>query len=208
MSDKPIIFSGPMVRAILEGRPYLKGSNGPTQIMKTQTRRVMKPQPIVVSGCQDWWFWKDRQWPVAKSREVPQSVIDSAPYHVGDRLWVREAWGIGIRIASASGVIYRADFLDKKAPLAEGEKWRSPIHIPRRASRITLLVTRVWAQRIQDICVTDCVNEGADFGIAWTVDTKPNFIKLWDEINAKCGLGWDKNPWVWAIEFKRVEAKQ
>ena len=145
--ERPIIFSGPMIRAILEGR-------------KTQTRRIVKP------NC----------------------LSKLSPYgRTGDRLWVRETWGHN---PEGPGYVYRSDGdFDMKF---HGDRWRPSIHMPRWASRITLEVTGVRVERLQDINEEDALAEGVEHA----------FRSLWESIN---GPGsWDANPWVWVVEFRRV----
>ena len=151
--ERPILFSAPMVRAILEGR-------------KTQTRRVVKPQPhhgpvgeMVCLGGADW-----------AMDDGDLSGQFRCPYGVpGDRLWVREAWAPNE--GSAGGYIYRADVGEGssgfyQADLKIGEwthiapRWRSSIHMPRWASRITLRITDVRVERLQDISEADAIAEG------------------------------------------------
>ena len=176
---KPIIFSAPMVKAILDGR-------------KTQTRRIV----------------------TVKNK-------NSCPYgQPGDRLWVRETWGVGSRpdpLGGYEGIEYRADefYLEDSDDLPclrvtpppdvclldYDSGWMPSIHMPRWASRITLEVTGVRVERLQDISSTDAWAEG----IAHSPDTNPihDYAELCESIN---GPGaWDKNPWVWVVEFKRVE---
>lgn len=189
MKERPILFSTPMVRATLEGR-------------KTQTRRIMKPQPQ-----------KNINFPV-----VGQYLQKPCPYGVpDDHLWVRETWSPAFkRTKSNSGVIYRADYGFRK-DLSEyyiNHKWRPSIFMPRWASRITLENTEVRVQRLQDITEEDAKSEGVKDNhgvfhqsIQSQIDNvyRRNFAVLWDEINAKRGFPWDSNPWVWAITFKRVK---
>lgn len=207
MKERPILFSGPMVRAILEGR-------------KTQTRRVVKRQYVNVDKLDSY---------------TEEMQLRHCPYGVpGDRLWVRETYlyddcrydrGPMPKTAPAGwqdAFYYRADGeccqqipecacceLDGKTP------WRPSIFMPRWASRITLEITDVRVQRLQDISEDDAQAEGAEHGnlagvdvdidgAVWNGAYRRGFHRLWDHINAKRGFGWDKNPWVWALTFKRV----
>lgn len=215
-SGKPILFSGSMVRAIIEGR-------------KTQTRRVLKlanrlPEYIGPRGCTDdpsCWGWSHDErggyWLVARG-EGDQGELDwsdwTGAYRVGDRLWVRETWTMvpytaylhsaGVQMTAHAGTheaaIYRAGFDRSQG----GIVWRSPIHMPRWASRLTLTVTDVRAQRLQDISEDDAVAEGCpcqtDEDLAG-MEARGWFHVLWDSLNAKRGFGWDVNPWVAAISF-------
>jgi len=198
MKERPILFNAEMVRAILDGR-------------KTQTRRVIKPQPIIVGD--------GLSWPLC-------------PYGIpGDRLWVRETFAL----ESSQEVSYDPPFKDGR-PLLEvdggfehgtwweqphykatdpepelsydGEgpcvKWSPSIYMPRWASRILLEITDIRVERVKDISRDDAFSEGHPFTKPKHPEIKWNFEKLWNSINEKKGLGWDKNPWVWVIEFKAV----
>lgn len=197
MSEKPILFSGPMVRAILEGR-------------KTQTRRVVR-RPYVsplqrLLRCADGLF---RWW--LKDAEQPQPSDVRCPYgKPGDRLWVRETWryygGSEYEYQrDQSNVIYRATPTFESSPRAD---WRPSIFMPRWASRITLEVTDVRVQRLQEISSEDALDEGIFTGGTNSrmddQDIEEEFASLWDSINAK-RAPWSSNPWVWAITFKRVQ---
>jgi hypothetical protein len=194
-----------MVRAILEGR-------------KTQTRRIVKPQPI------------GRLWnpPV----EPPCLQDDSGRFHPcpygqrGDRLWVREAWGLDAYTGDLQfSIKYRAggdsyvterNGSDEWVPIYQRyidgcglddkwDRWRPSIHMPRWASRITLEVTGVRAERLQDISEDDAKAEGVEpLARQIGTDYRGAFQNLWDSIN-KDRTPWDSNPWVWVVEFRRVE---
>lgn len=203
--ERPILFSAPMVRAILECR-------------KTQTRRVIKPvQPR-----------DDGMWPAGRD-PVPDCLYG----HPGDRLWVREACRAEELTAEAAiidefvncddepiegldGVRYLADnhFEPIENTSEAADAWGElnayrgkrgatvpPIHMPRWASRITLEITDVRVQRVQDISEADALAEGCRSAIKHSAA----FADIWDSINAKRGFGWNANPWVWALTFKRVE---
>lgn len=171
MTERPILFSGEMVRAILEGR-------------KTQTRRVMKPQP-------------DTEFPCVYDRECLYGIP-------GDRLWVREAFSIYDH-PEGPVCFYKADH-----PQDEYLKWRPSIHMPRWVSKILLEITDIRVERLKDISEEDAKAEGVVIGVEEFKVTgtdrpyKLAYSLLWDLINAKRGFGWDVNPWVWVIEFKRV----
>ena len=232
MSDRPIIFSGEMVRAILEGR-------------KTQTRRVIKPQPSAhywqrVPGYQlrmsgplvdanDGRTFVQFHHTIPQNKAWDSEPTASCPYgQPGDRLWVRETFCVvdDRDYGEERWVDYRATpkyaeshpaGWDNAPDDAEALKWRPSIHMPRWASRITLEVVRVDVERVQEICEQDVLAEGTPG--AWTTGDRylgyranPNlnsyqffFQKLWDSINAKRGFGWDSNPWVWVVEFKVVQ---
>ncbi len=214
MKERPILFSGPMVRAILEGR-------------KTQTRRVVKPR--------HYWHMDHRddgtQWPYFDDYVYaePDPVEVLCPYGVpGDRLWVRETWRLIAWDGDAQtvGVDYPADGPDGEARYIEtadhlalarrllSRRKRPSIHMPRWASRITLQVTGVRVERVQDICDADAMAEGVDWSglVDRTGLTKggavDTFRALWDSINAKRGYGWGVNPWVWVVTFEALEVPE
>lgn len=180
MTERPILMSGPMINAIFDGR-------------KTQTRRVVKPQPK----------WKAHNGVLAFDDRVNRGI--HCPYgQPGDRLWVRETWA---QHPDEAGIIWRAtdpgwDDNDY------GIKWKPSIFMPRWASRITLEVTSVRVERVQDITPRDVVAEGiyhepGEWGPDEAYDHLiKGFAHLWDQINAKRGYSWDANPWVWVIGFK------
>lgn len=207
--ERPILFSGPMVRAILEGR-------------KTQTRRVVKPQPrlqpmpchYVPSG------WAESDDIGCTCREV------KCQFRKGMLLWVRESfWAHPANNAfykGGSGRIHYDAALDdakRKSLRAEGWKRKPPIHMPRWASRIALEITGVKVERLQDISEEDIYAEGIErhadavsllneFNAAHAleagIDLTPYplawFCESWSDINGK--ESWDANPWVWVISFK------
>ena len=218
MKEKPILFSGPMVRAILDGR-------------KTQTRRVVKPQPVfcrkigeddsVTAG------WKiDSEWLINIG---PEGLVERfCPYPPGTVLWVRETF---VRVECLGGVktddvVYRANLVDRRGHVwpsiaedPDGVKWTPSIFMPRWASRLRLLVTAVRVERLQDITEEDAEAEGVNHidddlkqdaarsalacgSVRCTA--RDYFRILWDSMNAKFGYGWDTNPWVWVYTFKVV----
>lgn len=208
MADKPILFSGPMVRAILDGR-------------KTQTRRVLKlgrrrPDYIGPRGCTDdpscWgWGMDDGDFWLVRRGEGDEGRLEwpdwRGAYRVGDRLWVRETcatWKGRYR-----DVVYRAseteaDWADLRSDAGLGFwKVRPSIHMPRWASRLTLIVTDVRVQRVQDISTGDAMAEGMTFpdGMVFGDDPKDAFRSLWDSLNA-ARAPWSSNPWVCSVTFE------
>lgn len=199
MRELPILFNGEMVRAILDGR-------------KTQTRRVIKPQPNGTS-CTDL---------LIKEAWANGFVDVKCPYgQTGDLLWVRETWREMGTAQMNDGSIPPSDgpWSDNQHVVyASNESWNGPfrpsIHMPRWASRITLEVTGVRVERVQEIIEADAVAEGcksADFatGRECILDAtmgsyRLHFQSLWNSINVERGFGWDVNPWVWVIKFRRV----
>jgi hypothetical protein len=201
--ERPILFTGPMVHAILEGR-------------KTQTRRAMKPQPERIPGMQGRMRWEKGGRFVAWTPGIHDGPVSYSPYgEPGDKLWVREAW---CRAEQDWEAVYRADMADHE--IQEEAKvrrqcpqlcrdyqngWRASIFMPRWASRITLEVTGVRVQPLNDICRADIIEEGApNPGGPQREGAYHRWYRdLWESIN---GAGsWALNPWVWVIEFRRVE---
>ena len=197
MADRPIIFAAPMIRALLSGR-------------KTQTRRVVRDGP------DGRWFVDARHggldWVAPEgSPRLPIRL----PYAPGDRLWVRETWLINdYRYErpipksrpddlESDDVLYRATERDSEAQ-TEGI-WRGAIHMPRWASRLTLIVTDVRVQRLQEISAEDVAAEGAcelAFAPPTDEDTQEARALLRDLWNSLHGPdAWDKNPWVVALSF-------
>jgi len=223
MTERSILFRAEMVRAILDGR-------------KTQTRRAIKPQPWVDNmgnAC-----WKDRNFgqsanhvPHIQALASPIPCSDTkrvlCPYgKPGDLLWVRETWGRTTNVNNSRSwpnrahipmhggevVIFAADghwqWCDGDGFATERSFWRPSIHMPRWASRITLRITDVRVERLQDIREDEARAEGCnpiihEDGAIDCGTRKTTFARLWNRIN---GPGaWEANPWVWVIEFERVK---
>jgi hypothetical protein len=182
--ERPILFSAPMVRAILAGT-------------KTQTRRVVK------------------------GNDLSTAILAArSPYGApGDRLWVRETWAAGACadglppstlhaptwLRDNEGLWYKAN--EPADPhwknVSSRGRWRPSIHMPRWASRITLEIASVHAERLQEISEEDARAEGVAPRGSGTKACWSAFYLLWCEINGHAS--WDANPWVWALTFKRVE---
>ena len=175
MKERPILFSAPMVRALLAGT-------------KTQTRRIVKARDLE---------WMD----VHQGLREPDNA-ERCPYgQPGDRLWVRETFGHFERnenFAPGCEVFYRAD-----GESLAVERWRPSIHMPRWASRITLEVTGVRVERLQDISEADATAEGVSAIPDEMRRATPrcDFQALWQSINGPDS--WAANPWVWIVEFRR-----
>jgi len=224
MKDKPIIMSAESVRPIFEGR-------------KTQTRRM-------VSNLDNFGLELTSVKNVSSNPNIAplfefsaesitnEQLTDGAmtqidirsPYQIGQRLWVREGYCL-----RDDGTVYsyRADYPKPNAFWKDGGKdyglnedytWKSPIFMPRWASRITLEVTNIRCERVQDITEEDAVSEGITDGGCLTCgcpepcgcdnpqpDRRDSYTSLWDTLNAKRGYPWDSNPWVWVIEFKEAK---
>ena len=208
MAERPILFSGPMVRAILDGS-------------KTQTRRVVK----LPTDHTDWGiglcFRGACQFNNGPSRHrSPESFSLDCPFGFpGDRLWVRETWGQMIRDGK---IVYRANYPEntnssRHVFSSSNRGWRPSIHMPKKLARVWLEVVDVRVERLQEISEADaiaeasppawkcghpdCIYEGEQ-GMHW--GPRVGFAKLWDSLNAK-RAPWDSNPWVWVIDFKRIE---
>lgn len=181
MKERPILFNAEMVRAILDGR-------------KTQTRRICKEQPIDepiqhhLQGA-DWSLWRfDFRNEVG---DVYYKTIRCPYGKVGDRLWVKEKHSLG-----GNGVFF-PDNCDGTVHIA----WTSARFMKKIYARIWLEITNIRVEKVQEISEIDIKAEGIDIR---TDKSYTLFPALWDSINAKCGFGWDKNCWVWVIEFKKV----
>lgn len=202
--EHPILFNSEMVRAILGGR-------------KTQTRRVVKPQPMLSNI-----RLGEKTLAARHALELKWLAKNKCPYGVpGDKLWVRETFrhfgnvsNSGITKAyieyKADGETLKRGKWEEKAPIKSWwntgkTPWSPSIHMPRWASRITLEVTGVRVERVQDIRDADAIAEGIDpkevAARGW-VDARVGFRDLWDSINAK--YPWESNPWVWIVEFRNV----
>jgi len=202
MTDRPILFSGPMVRALLDGR-------------KTQTRRMLKPQPDdILEG------------------QIPRQLRTA----ISDRLWVKETWRahgwhsdcVEIAYAAQRGLVgWSEQHAQIRYP--DGDRngfkyyapkgpdfWRPSLFMPRWASRLTLIVTDVRVERLQDIREEDAIAEGADqyssstklsraFNPDWKGIYREGYAELWNAIN---GAGsWEANPWVAAYTFTVIKQK-
>lgn len=192
MTDRSILMSSPMVRALLAGR-------------KTQTRRVVK-LPKWSTGS-----WDDFE---LDADEMPMTVCKStgcladikSPYGgPGDRLWVRETYGI----TDNGTLLYRANSDDwDDVIVGDGEdwRWRPSIFMPRWASRLTLEITSICVERVQDLTDADVLGEGValcnDPDHGHIVNGHCQYRALWDTINAKRGFTWESNPFVWVLTFK------
>lgn len=192
MKDRPILFSAPMVRALLDGT-------------KTQTRRVVKPQPITCEAGTELLSISNGLAKFGSGDVITRKAL--CPYgQPGDRIWVRETWQ---KAGGGSGYWYRSTDSEADDGWPPVSQWRPSIYMPRHASRITLEITGVRVERLQDISEADCWAEGiseirekgdehGDLSGSVTHD----YRALWESIN---GPGsWDENPWVWVVEFKRV----
>lgn len=219
MADRPILFSAPMVRALLDGR-------------KTQTRRLLEPNSHIMSAHRveciggKWYAceFADRRWPLR------------LPYAVGDRLWVREAWRFQLEYDDLKGSdlpqmrsLVEYDLEVRQHGSREAGRYRHARFMPRFASRLTLIVTDVRVQRLQDVSEGDALAEGLaaltkdrrlvkygipdseglpganDHGWPWAAGRLTPILAyadLWDSLHNKAGTRWADNPWIVAVTFE------
>jgi hypothetical protein len=214
--ERGIIFSGPMVRVIPNGK-------------KTQTRRVIKVQP---TGADYWTVHTDTMAFFPNTREANPKLLVCPYGRPGDKLWVRETWAAlhgdpedfhgshDIPLSSGDGywkVAYKADGTWPEKRMDRGFDWRPSIYMPRWASRITIEITDVRVQRLREIDEDDAQAEGVEcdlgepeyqygsgYGDVYTIYPDGTFVapyrRLWDIINAK--YSWESNPWVFALTFR------
>lgn len=201
IKDRPILFSAPMVRALLAGS-------------KTQTRRALKRQPdypIIIATDPH-----TNRYQIGEREQVTEAaLLRASPYgQPGDRLWARETWAPHPDFAlEVRRGVYRAD------PECEHdvERWRPSIHMPRWAGRILLEIVSVRVERLQEISDADIVAEGIDMeALAESQDRYDIVCKgsgasgratertAWRDLWESTGGDWDANLWCWAITFKRV----
>jgi len=234
MRERPILFSGPMVRAILDGT-------------KTQTRRVVKPQPVNVpvgaycnpynKNYEHFTFWtSDNKMCNGQVGNVKNTCHWKCPYGApGSRLWVREAWKVlafsGRNLDKENQIYeytigYRATkdlgpedlssqtilFKSPRKAYRKPDAWRPSIHMPREYSRILLEVVNVRVERLQDISEEDAKAEGATPSDALLTGEFSGLKRVAYRLEYKNlwnrinGPGsWDANPWVWVVEFRRVK---
>jgi len=208
MKERPILFSTPMVQAILKGR-------------KTQTRRIFKHgiSGVEIASIGYTIFTPPEHISMRGKVKFEDDGYSYAEWFVknrygqgGDHLWVRECFGWNPGFPDGIAAYYRAD----PGHEYEDVRWKPSIHMPRIASRITLEVESVRVERLQDISRDDAISEGVyysehlqgyctdDDGRNFHYsDPRISYAKLWCAINGP--ESWDENPWVWVVEFKRIE---
>ncbi|EPV0698350.1 hypothetical protein [Klebsiella pneumoniae] len=232
MKERGMIFNADMVRAILDGR-------------KTQTRRIMKPQPEPCPRGGHWWPSNVFKTMLHVEDEMQNGkggwgglVGDACPFgDVGDRIWVRETWQAIHEELNDDGYVDETTFAPSIPKVEDnywhsayaadnwceereqrGFPWRPSIHMPRWASRILLEITNIGVQRIHSISQNDaareglmklpatgryCINHGDQYFGGASHDAREVFSWLWQSIYGE--ESWEANPWVWVIEFKRIE---
>ncbi len=206
MKQRPILFSTPMVQAILEGR-------------KTMTRRAIKDQTEHVAQI----LMKDGIAVTYVRGAGAQLWEDSAfkcPYgRVGDVLWVRETFQLSTPYGPEeyyygykthdNPTIKASERYDYESPY----KWKPSIFMPKDAARIWLRITNVRVERVENISISDCIKEGIEKRHVgwknysgspdWFSQPRDSFKSLWESINGEDS--WKSNPWVWVVEFERIE---
>lgn len=212
MKEKPILFSAPMVRAILDGS-------------KTMTRRVVKVKDVAeyMGCCDETWHFKPEHNGKHLFDTKDGEIFSLSPYgQPGDQLWVRETWAYRL---DYSRIYYRADQNLAAEFNRLDDKWKPSIFMPRKHSRIDLLIKLVRVERLNDIDELDATHEGIKsftkdgvgfkFGLEgwnWSCQNGHPFMcsnpvlafsELWESINGKGS--WDANPYVWVIEFERIK---
>lgn len=195
MNTKPILFSTPMVQAILNGT-------------KVQTRRVVKPQP-------------ETSFTWSRHKECESEVDYLCPYgEVGDVLWVRETF-VKYPVVGKNGQDFEFEYKADGTPIKF--RWKPAIHMLKQACRLFLKIKDIRVERLQDISEEDAISEGVLKDVKLPVenfqtrllyrdykgdtsgcaDARSSFMTLWKSINGE--QSWNENPWVWVIEFERIE---
>ena len=215
MSNKPMLFSTPMVQAILAGD-------------KTTTRRIIKPQPEY--GPLSYFYAGSRRyvgkWGYPSDHTNGKNALWTPPCHGDDLLWVRETW-----MKWREHYLYKTDDTLADCVREDGEaiKWHPSIHMPKAAARIFLHVSKVSVERLQDISEVEAIDEGMLCYHDWQTPEykealemaernrtlpplgftpRQRFAHFWDSLckpKEKHLYGWEANPWVWRVAFQRVE---
>lgn len=197
MKEYPILMQADMVRALLNTVPniYPPQPIDPSKPCKGQTRRPWRYQPLDVLPMN-----VPNEWVTLDTRNPNHGRVARCRFGVpGDRLWVKETWRHWHVRNPDDELAYRADFWQGSDP----GFWKPSIHMPRSASRLTLELTYVKVQRIQEIDEVDAKMEG--FVGDWGAGCIGAFRSAWDAVYSKRKMGWDANPYVWVLSFMRVE---
>jgi len=220
---KPILFSTPMVQALLNTKPYTWPVKPiyDSKPFKGMTRRVIMSQPDKEDDCinystiEGYQTSPDQADVISAQDNKGETIILKPRYKKGDVLWVRETWVKGP--TTDYDFYYRADC---ECQLDNTELvWKPSIFMPRKAARLFLEIKSVRIERLKKITPEDCVNEGGvkkphymTYGGEKCLAIHGRYIKefaeLWDSINKKRGYSWESNPWVWVYTFMRVESRE
>lgn len=213
VKERPILFSGAMIQAILEGR-------------KTQTRRIIKLPSWSTQNWDDFEVYENNSVEtICASTGCSADIL--CPYgKKGDWFWVRETW---LQSPADGSYWYKADNHEEGLAKVYNYRWKPSIHMPRSASRITLEITGIRVEEVQNISEEDAIAEGAKrfdnlpsihpYGQdpRWSMEEAPPstdyclnsarlaFANYWNKLNADRGYPWESNPWVWVIEFQKVD---
>ncbi|HBY9507170.1 hypothetical protein [Klebsiella pneumoniae] len=200
ISERGMIFNAEMVRALLDGR-------------KTQTRRPIKWKQTRFTEIGE--REDGSKWPWSEDAKHACDSWHPCPFGaVGDRIWVREAFRVHSRATDVATLVYKASERNswteqtRRVPVAvcnkpaTPEKWTPSLHMPRWASRILLEITGVRVERLRSMSQDDARAEGV-IAASGPMEAGLAFRELWDSIYGE--ESWKANPWVWVIEFKRVE---
>lgn len=200
ITERGMIFNAEMVRALLDGR-------------KTQTRRPIKWKQTRFTEIGE--REDGSKWPWSEDAEHACDFWHPCPFGtVGDRIWVREAFRVHSRATDVATLVYKASERNswteqtRRVPVAvcnkpaTPEKWTPSLHMPRWASRILLEITDVRVERLRSMSQDDARAEGV-IAASGPMEAGLAFRELWDSIYGE--ESWKANPWVWVIEFKRVE---
>lgn len=247
MKERPIIFSGESVRAIQDGRKTMT-----RRVVKPRYRDDESGFNVCSCPATNE-VWVEKADEEGGDFEEGTRFVPCPYGQVGDRLWVKEVWRDRFGTAYANygtgnaypiddirevdyksggngyfigGCIFRDDELSAK--WAEWSKWKSPLFMPRWASRILLEITDIRVERVQDVSEEDAIAEGIEFDSGWEEEcgegyttgegwmnyktqdfscesAKESYHTIWDSLNAKRGYPWESNPWVWVVSFKVVQ---
>lgn len=209
--EHPILFKTEMVQAILDGR-------------KIQTRRVIDKLYPISNPNGNWLYIGHKDSGYVFKDSISSTIPLKYPYgQVGDRLWIKETYCSCVEPPNKDmGVCYKTNLREQSAAdfcTDKNIKWKPLIFMPRWASRITLEITDIKPQKLQDITNDEAFLEGMSKNIAAKLgystseseeefnftQTRYIFSKYWDSINSKHGYGWDENPYVWVISFKVIK---
>ncbi len=226
IKERPIIMTGESVRAILRGRKTQtrrvidSGCNYTHGDFLLGAWGLSRP-PYQFEGGPCPWRWRGNNDPKPGDwiEELQTDVDDHetcpvrCPFAIGQRLWVRETWcprnDVDPITAPSKAVHYlllKADYdVDKSMEWHSYGPWRSPIHMPRWASRLTLEITDVRVQRLHDISEEDAAAEGVIELRPTTCSARDDYRATWDAINGK-KHPWESNPWIWALTFRMIKS--